>query len=74
MLCILFLFSLIVDCNWLDLDKVSLKLASKNLVRSKLINVLKYFLFHFKEKDFHNIWIAASGKYKKCSQHANFTL
>ena len=24
------------DCNWLDLDKVSLKLASKNLVRSKL--------------------------------------
>ena len=24
------------DCNWLDLDKVSLKLASENLVRSKL--------------------------------------
>ena len=24
------------DCNWLDLDKVSLKLASKNLVGSKL--------------------------------------
>ena len=24
------------DCNWLDLDKVSLKLASKNLVHSKL--------------------------------------
>ena len=36
MLCILFPFSLLVDCNWLDLDKVSLKLASKNLVRSKL--------------------------------------
>ena len=24
------------DCKWLDLDKVSLKLASNNLVRSKL--------------------------------------
>ena len=24
------------DCNWLDLDKVSLKLASQNLLRSKL--------------------------------------
>ena len=24
------------DCNWLDLDKVSLNLASKNLTRSKL--------------------------------------
>ena len=24
------------DCNWLDLDKVSLKLTSENLVRSKL--------------------------------------
>ena len=24
------------DCNWLDLDKVSLKLGSKNLVGSKL--------------------------------------
>ena len=32
----LFPFPLLVDCNWLDLDKVSLKLASKNLVRSKL--------------------------------------
>ena len=41
------------DCNWLDLDKVSLKLASKNLVRSKLKPVLKCFLFYFKEKDFH---------------------
>ena len=24
------------DCNWLDLDEVSLNLASKNLVGSKL--------------------------------------
>ena len=29
-------FSAKHDCNWLDLDKVSLKLASKNLVGSKL--------------------------------------
>ena len=29
------------DCNWLDLDKVSLKLASKNLARSKLKSRLK---------------------------------
>ena len=31
------------DCNWLDLDKVSLKLASKNLVRSKLKPRFKIF-------------------------------
>ena len=30
------LFGIQRNCNWLDLDKVSLKLASKNLVRSKL--------------------------------------
>ena len=41
------------NCNWLDLDKVSLKLAYKNLVCSKLKPILKYFLFYFKEKDFH---------------------
>ena len=32
------------DCNWLDLDKVSLKLASKNLVGSKLKHCFKIFL------------------------------
>ena len=31
------------DCNWLDLDKVSLKLASKNLVGSKLKHCFKIF-------------------------------
>ena len=31
------------DCNWLGLDKVSFKLASKNLVRSKLKARLKIF-------------------------------
>ena len=31
------------DCNWLDLDKVSLKLASKNLLRSKLKPCIKIF-------------------------------
>ena len=31
------------DCNWLDLNKVSLKLASKNLVRSKLKPHFKIF-------------------------------
>ena len=53
MLCVLFLFPLLVDCNWLDLDKVSLKLASKNLVHSELKPRFWYFLFHFKEEDFH---------------------
>ena len=41
------------DCNLLDLDKVSLKLASKNLVGSKSKPVSKYFLFYLKKKDFH---------------------
>ena len=43
------------NCNWLNIDKVSLKLVSKNLIRSKLKPCLKidYFLFYFKEKDFH---------------------
>ena len=36
-------FGIKSDCNWLDLDKVSLKLASKNLVRSKLKPRLKIF-------------------------------
>ena len=57
------------DCNLLDLDKVSLKLASKNLVSSKSKPVSKYFLFYLKKKRIF-IWIAASGKYmksKKCS-------
>ena len=31
------------DCKWLDLDKVSLKLASKNLVRSELKPRFKMF-------------------------------
>ena len=31
------------DCNWLDLNKVSLKRASKNLVRSKLKPRFKIF-------------------------------
>ena len=30
------LFGIKRNCNWLDLDKVSLKLACKNLVRSEL--------------------------------------
>ena len=40
------------DCNWLDLHKVSLKLASKNLVRSKLKPRIKIFSVYFNEKDF----------------------
>ena len=35
------------DCNWLDLDKVSLKVASKNLVRSKLKPSFKIFSVSF---------------------------
>ena len=31
------------NCNWLDFDKVSLKLASKNLVCSKLKPRFKIF-------------------------------
>ena len=42
------------DCNWLDLDKVSLKLASKNLVGCKLKHCFKIFsFFFFLKKDFH---------------------
>ena len=33
--------------NWLDLDKVSLKVASKNLVRSKLKPSFKIFSVSF---------------------------
>ena len=40
------------DCNWLDLDKVSLKLASKNLVGSKLKPRFKIFSVLFKKKGF----------------------
>ena len=41
------------DCNWLDLDKVSLKLASKNLVGSKLKPRFKIFSVFFFCFDFH---------------------
>ena len=40
------------DCNWLDLDKVSLKLVSKNLVRSKFKPRFKIFSVLFKRKGF----------------------
>ena len=40
------------DCNWLDLDKVSLKLASKNLVRSKLKPRFKIFSVLFQRNGF----------------------
>ena len=64
------------DCNWLDLDKVSLKLASKNLVGSKLKHCFKIFYFLFFKKRI-SIWIVESGKYKKskkCSLLASCTL
>ena len=47
MLCILFPFPLLVDCNCLDLDKVSLKLASTNFVRCKLKHRFKIFYVLF---------------------------
>ena len=50
MLCILFPFPLLVDCNWLDHDKVSLKLASKNLVHSKLKPRFEIFCFILKKR------------------------
>ena len=71
MLCILFSFPLLVDCNWLDLDKVSLKLASKNFVRSELKPRFDIFCFILKKRI--SIWIVASGKYKKCSLLASCT-
>ena len=40
------------DCNWIGLDKVSLKLPSKNLVGSKLKPRFKIFLFYFLKKGF----------------------
>ena len=65
-------FSIKSDCNWLDLDKVSLKLASKNFVRSKLKPRLKIFSVLLKKRI--SIWTAASGKYKKCPLLSSCTL
>ena len=61
------------DCNWLDFDKVSLKLASKNLLHSKLKPRFKIFSVLLFLKKRISIWIAASGKYKKCSLLASCT-
>ena len=58
-------FNIKHDCNCLDLDKVSLKRTSKNLVRSKLKPSFKIVCFILNKRIC--IWIAGSKKYKKCS-------